>query len=80
MLLGNYQREVLGQGRVEHISPIGAYNSESDSVLIMDTAAHKWPHTWVPVDELFAAMDTIDGASGQSRGYLLVQLHPSDID
>ena len=71
-LLVNYQREVLGQGQVGHISPVGAYDSGSDSVLIMDTAAHKFPHTWVPVELLFAAMNEVDPATGKSRGYLEV--------
>ena len=69
LLVVNYQRETLGQGRVGHISPVAAYDAASDSVLIMDTAAHKYPPTWVPVDMLFAAMNTTDSASGMSRGY-----------
>lgn len=69
----NYQREVLGQGAVGHISPIAAYDALSDSALVLDTAAHKYPPTWVPVDLLFSAMDTIDNASGRTRGYLEVR-------
>jgi hypothetical protein len=71
-LLVNYQREVLGQGRVGHISPLAAYDEESDSVLIMDTAAHKYPPTWVPLELLHAAMQTVDQASGKMRGYVEV--------
>jgi hypothetical protein len=72
-MLVNYQREVLGQGRVGHISPVGAYHSESDRVLVMDTAAHRYPHTWVPLELLFAAMTEVDAASGESRGFLTVR-------
>jgi len=71
-LIVNYQRQVLGQGRVGHISPVSAYDRESDSVLIMDTAAHKYPHTWVPVKMLFDAMKTIDSDSGLMRGFVEV--------
>jgi hypothetical protein len=71
-LLVNYQREVLGQGRAGHISPLSAYDEESDSVLIMDTAAHKYPPTWVPLDSLYAAMQTSDSSSGKLRGFLEV--------
>jgi len=71
-LLVNYQREVLEQGTVGHISPLGAYDNESDYVLIMDTAAHKYPPTWVPVSLLFDAMNTADASSGVTRGYLEV--------
>ena len=71
-LVVNYQREVLGQGRVGHISPLSAYDKDTDSVLIMDTAAHKFPPTWVPVEMLYAAMKTKDPASQKLRGYLQV--------
>ena len=72
-MLVNYQRAVLGQGQVGHISPLGAYDSASDRVLILDTAAYKYPHTWVPLDTLYDAMATVDPASGRSRGYLSVK-------
>jgi hypothetical protein len=71
-LLVNYQREALGQGRVGHISPIAAYDSATERVLIMDTASYKYPHTWVPLDLLFAAMQEADNATGRARGYLEV--------
>jgi hypothetical protein len=71
-LLVNYQREVLGQGRAGHISPLSAYDEVSDSVLIMDTAAHKYPPTWVPLKSLYAAMRTGDSSSGKLRGFLEV--------
>ena len=71
-LIVNYQRELLGQRQVGHISPVAAYDAETDSVLILDTAAHKYPHTWVPVGMLFDAMSAVDSATGKSRGYLEV--------
>ncbi len=71
-LVVNYQREVLGQPRVGHISPLAAYDAESDLVLIMDTASHYYPHTWVPLEKLYAAMATTDSSSGKQRGYLRV--------
>lgn len=74
-MLVNYQREELGQSRVGHISPIAAYNAETDRVLVMDTAAYKYPHTWVPLEGLFGAMTTIDGESGISRGWIEVRNH-----
>lgn len=69
-LLVNYQREILGQGRVGHISPIAAYDSASDRVLIMDTASYKYPYTWAPVEMLFTAMQEADTATGNVRGYI----------
>jgi hypothetical protein len=71
-LIVNYQREVLGQGKVGHISPVAAYDRATDSVLIMDTAAHKYPPTWAPVKLLYTAMKTADTGSGRIRGYVEV--------
>jgi hypothetical protein len=68
----NYDRKGLKQEGAGHISPVAAYSSEMDAVLVLDVAAHKYPHTWVPLDKLWSSMNTLDGMSGQSRGYLLV--------
>lgn len=74
-LLVNYQRAVLGQERVGHISPLAAYDRDSDKVLILDTAGHKYPPTWVPLEALFDAMSTIDSASGRTRGFVEISTH-----
>lgn len=71
-MLVNYKREVLGQGSMGHISPVAAHDAASDRVLVLDTATYKWPATWVATKELFAAMNTIDSASGKTRGYVEV--------
>lgn len=71
-LIINYQRDVLGQGTVGHMSPVAAYDRTLDSVLIMDTAAHKYPPTWAPLELVYAAMKTRDTASGMMRGYIEV--------
>lgn len=72
-LLVNYQRAALGQDRVGHISPLGAYHHDSDRVLILDTASYHYPHTWVPLTDLYQAMATTDPASGRSRGWVVVR-------
>jgi hypothetical protein len=73
-LLVNYQRQTLGQGRVGHISPLGAYDKSSDRVLIMDTADYKYPYTWVPLEALYAAMQEKDSSTERARGVLEVRL------
>ena len=72
-VLVNYQRKVLGQGAVGHISPLAAYDEDSDKVLVLDTAGYKYPPTWVPVGGLFNAMSTTDSSSGKTRGFLEVR-------
>ncbi len=71
-LITNYDRRVLKQVGAGHISPVGAFDAETDRVLILDVASQKYPYTWVPVPMLWAAMNTLDSHSGQTRGYLLV--------
>jgi hypothetical protein len=67
----NYFRPELGQKGGGHISPLGAYDSKSDSFLILDVNpnAQKW--VWVPTALLVKAMRTKDAA--ENRGYLLVK-------
>lgn len=72
-LIVNYQREVLGQGSTGHISPLAAYDADTDQVLLMDVAQHKYPPTWIPVPLLFKAMATTDASSGNMRGFVEVE-------
>lgn len=71
-LLVNYDRAVLGQTGGGHISPVAAYDRDTDSVLVMDTAAHKYPSTWVPIDMLHEGMRAIVSSTGRARGYVEV--------
>ena len=71
-MLVNYQRAVLGQGETGHISPIAAYNAQADRFLVLDVAAYKYPPVWVTTQDLWNAMNTIDPASGRSRGFVVV--------
>lgn len=71
-LVVNYDRAALGQIGAGHISPIAAWDAETDMVLVMDTAAHHYPQAWVPVADLFAAMNTPDSETGLMRGWVEV--------
>jgi hypothetical protein len=72
-VLVNYDRRVLKQSGVGHISPVGAYDETRDAFLILDSAAHKYPFTWVPTPLLYEAVRTRDGA--QFRGVIFIQGH-----
>lgn len=67
----NYQRTAVGQSGGGHISPLGAYDAESDSVLILDVnpSLHTW--VWMPVSTLIHGMRTRDAV--ENRGYILVR-------
>jgi Phytochelatin synthase len=72
-LLVNYQRAALGQEKTGHISPVAAYHSATDRLLILDVAAYKYPPVWVSTKALWDAMNTMDSASGRTRGFLVVR-------
>lgn len=72
-LLVNYQRAALGQKEVGHISPVAAYNAAADRMLILDVAAYKYPSVWVSSADLWNAMNTMDNASGRTRGFIVVR-------
>lgn len=71
-LIVNFHGKSLGLLTGGHFSPIAAYDRRTDSVLVVDVAAHRNPHFWVPLRDLHAAMATRDSA-GDSRGYLVVR-------
>lgn len=68
----NYHREAVGQKGGGHISPLGAYDKESDSLLVLDVnpASAEW--VWMPVATLIAGMRTFDTV--ENRGYVLVHV------
>ena len=72
-LLVNYQRAKLGQGETGHISPLAAYNAETDRLLILDVAAYKYPPIWVSTEALWNAMNTMDSSSDRTRGFIVVR-------
>ncbi|MGH6950781.1 MAG: phytochelatin synthase family protein [Vitreimonas sp.] len=69
----NYSRSALGQSGPGHISPLAAYDAESDRFLILDTSRYKAPPVWVRADALFAAMAEPILVGGRTRGFLLVR-------
>ena len=71
-VIANYQRELIGQPRGAHFSPIGAYDEATDSFLLLDVARYKFPPVWVRADDLFKSMNTEDSEIPRSRGFILV--------
>lgn len=68
----NYSRIPLEQEGDGHISPLAAYDAETDAVLILDVARYKYPPVWVPVATLLAAMQRVDPDAGRARGLLVL--------
>ncbi|MBD2453589.1 phytochelatin synthase family protein [Nostoc sp. FACHB-87] len=68
----NYLRKEIGQEKGGHISPIAAYNEQTDRFLIMDVSRYKYPPVWVKAADLWKAINTTDTVSGKTRGFVLV--------
>jgi len=70
-IIANYNGKKIGKKTGGHISPVVAYDEQSDSVLILDVALHKEKWFWVSIQEFYEAMNTKDG--DKYRGYLIVR-------
>lgn len=69
----NYLRKSIGQEKGGHISPLAAYDADTDRFLLLDVARYKYPPVWISALELFNAMNTIDSDNqDRSRGFVLV--------
>lgn len=71
-MIVNYSRQALPQSGDGHISPIGAYDAGTDSVLVLDVAKYKYPPVWISVQTLHDGMMMIDTGSDRSRGFVVV--------
>mgnify|MGYP000025786412 FL=1 len=76
-ILVNFNRATLNQAGTGHFSPIAAYDTATDSVLILDVAKFKYPPFWVKTTDLLAAMQTMDPDSGKNRGLLILKAAPT---
>lgn len=68
-LMVNYLRSAMGQETGGHISPVAAYDADTDRFLVLDVSRYKYPPVWVPAPLLFDAMAT--GGDDWSRGYVV---------
>ena len=69
----NYLRRAIGQEQGGHISPLAAYDVDTDRFLVLDVSRYKYPPVWVKADDLHAAMNTPDSDNGnRTRGFVLV--------
>ncbi|BGP11398.1 hypothetical protein JCM10049v2_007303 [Rhodotorula toruloides] len=79
----SYSRRTLGQTGDGHFSPVGALCEEEDMVLILDVARFKYPSYWIPVSLAYDSMLPLDKATGQPRGYAVLDVagaEPGSLD
>mmetsp|Transcript_14458 Transcript_14458/g.28932 ORF Transcript_14458/g.28932 Transcript_14458/m.28932 type:complete len:390 (-) Transcript_14458:318-1487(-) len=72
-IAASFSRAAMGQTGDGHFSPLGAYHSGLDAVLVFDVARFKYGAYWVNVGELHASMCPEDPETGESRGWFVVE-------
>jgi hypothetical protein len=66
-----YLREAVGQRGGPHISPVGAYDAESDSFLVLDVNPASADWVWMSTGTLVKGMRTFDRV--ENRGYIFIE-------
>ena len=69
----NYSRKSLGQKGGGHFSPLYAFHEASDTILIGDVGAHKYPPVWAPLASIWRGIRTRDQTSNKYRGLLQIR-------
>lgn len=71
MILVNFAYADSRGEMIEVFAPLGAYEEESDSFLIMDLNPKRAPWKWIKAQSLFDFMNTNSGK--ESRGFVILQ-------
>jgi hypothetical protein len=77
MVIANFlQSEYTGdpEGKVGHVSPVGAYDAKLDRVLIFDPDREYYEPYWVGFKTFMKGLNTLDQDAGKNRGILWI--HP----
>jgi hypothetical protein len=75
--LVNFHRVEIGEEGGGHWSPVAAFDTASESALVLDVARYKYPAVWVPIAQLYAGSQAVDNVSGLSRGIVVVSKRPN---
>ncbi len=76
-IITNFNGVSLGSKTKGHFSPIGAYDPDTDQVLVLDVALHRNESFWIPVTDLYKSMKTRD-SFGNPRGYAILHDNPKN--
>ena len=68
----SYDRKALKQTGSGHFALVGGYHPKRDLLLMLDTAAFKYPPHWAPLTAIYNGMCSLDVVTGRPRGYMLM--------
>jgi hypothetical protein len=75
LIIANYFSETaIGSGDYGHFSPVAAYDTRQDRVLVMDVWRFEYEPYWIPVAKLVEGMMSASRITGEPRGYLTIGL------
>ena len=68
------QNELTGdpEGAVGHVAPVAAFDAKAGRVLVLDTDRDYYEPYWVSEAAFIRSMNTVDKASGKTRGLLWI--------
>ncbi len=73
-LIANFEQKVFtADQNAGHIAPIGAFDSKTDRVLILDPDRDWYEPYWVSTSKLLEALKTQDSESGKLRGLIWIR-------
>lgn len=76
-IIANFDQKVFTDDtQVGHIAPVGAYDAESDRVLILDPDREWYEPYWISVATFVKGMATRDSVSKKNRGFVRVKTGP----
>jgi hypothetical protein len=71
-IIVNFLRTALDEQGSGHMSPLAAYDAQSDRFLLLDVARYRYPPVWIKTQDLWNAMHTADADAHAYRGFLIV--------
>lgn len=72
-LIANFiQGKLTDDADVGHLAPIGAYDEETDRVLVVDPDREYYEPYWVKTTQFVKGMNTLDATVKKKRGYIRV--------
>ncbi|VDM36107.1 unnamed protein product [Hydatigera taeniaeformis] len=70
ILVVSYDRKAVKQTGSGHYALVGGYHPKRDLILLLETAAFKYPSHWAPLTAIYNGMCALDKVTGRPRGYI----------
>ncbi|VDK32375.1 unnamed protein product [Taenia asiatica] len=72
ILVVSYDRKAVKQTGSGHYALVGGYHPKRDLILLLETAAFKYPPHWAPLTAIYNGMCSLDKKTGRPRGYMFI--------